>query len=74
MPSQEKISKLNETISYKDAFIIQNSKDKTGYFLHWNPNDLYIDLQQEKNKMVLSVNASHGYLNASWWIEKYTSV
>ena len=43
MPSQEKISKLNEPKSYKVAFIIQNSKEKTGYFLHWNPNDLCID-------------------------------
>ena len=75
MPSQKKISKLNEPISYEDAFIIQNSKEKTGYFLHWNPNDLYIDSQEERSKMVLSVNASHGDINASrWMVNKYFSI
>ena len=75
MPSQKKISKLNEPISYEDAFIIQNSKEKTGYFLHWNPNDLYIDSQEERSKMVLSVNANHGDLNATrWMVNKYFSI
>ena len=70
--SQEKISKLNEPISYEVAFIINNSKEKTGYFLHWNPNNLYIDLQEERKKMVHSVNASHGDLNLTqWMVNKY---
>ena len=75
MPSQEKISKLNEPISYEDVFIIQNLKEKTGYFLHWNPNDLCIDSHEERTKMVLSVNESHGDLNATrWMVNKYFSI
>ena len=74
MPPQKKIRELNEPISYEDTFIVQNSKEKTGYFLHCNASDLYTTEGEERRKLELSVNASHGDVNATrWMLNKYFS-
>ena len=53
---------------------MQNSKEKTGYFLHCNTSDLYTTEGEERRKLELSVNASHGDVNATrWMLNKYLS-
>lgn len=74
MPPQEKIRELNEPISYEDTFIVKNSRERTGYFLHCNSSELYSTEGAERKKVELTVNASHGDANATrWMLSKYMS-